>query len=147
PAYPNAQNCWRVAFVLVVPQGQTYNPADVAKVEAYRARWQQWFTWATDGRGTMDARLMGNGCLRNPPPEMDAGVPPVDTDAGVPPASGEVPYLTVPIMDDTPVVPAALPVPLPHMPTPEETRVDLGNDKLKPGCGCAAGGELLLALG
>ena len=145
PAYPNAQSCWRVAFVLVVPPGQTYSAADVAKVEAYRARWEQWFHWATDGRGTMDARLMGNGCLRAPPP-TDGGVvaPPGDAGTGpVDPGTGEVPYMTTPILDDTPVVPVTEPV---RPPTKEETRVDLGNTRLRPGCMCRSGAEGLLAL-
>lgn len=148
PAYPNAQSCWRVAFVLVVPPGQTYSAADVAKVEAYRARWQTWFTWATDGRGTMDARLMGNGCLKNPPP-TDGGTvvePPVDggTMPEPEPGTGEVAWPTAPIIDDTPLV--AVPEPM-KPPSKEDTRVDLGNTKLKPGCGCGLGGEGLLLLG
>lgn len=149
PAYPNAQSCWRVAFVLVVPPGQTHSAADVAKVEAYRARWQQWFTWATDGRGTMDARLTGNGCLRVPPPG-DGGTVTPEPDAGTPvepPAMGEVPYMTVPIPDDTPLTTVPPPAQPPRMPTKEDTRIDLGNGKLKPGCACGAGGELVFALG
>ncbi len=64
PAYPNAQSCWRVATILVVPPGQSLNMADVQKVDAYRQRFGQWFTWATDGRGTMDTRLNGPaGCV------------------------------------------------------------------------------------
>lgn len=150
PAYPNAQSCWRVAFVLVVPPGQTYQAADVAKVEAYRQRWQQWFSWATDGRGTMDARLSGNGCAQQPPgdggtvipPPRDAGTP-EGSDGGVPPA-GEVPYLTV-ALDETPVVPVSEPG---KIPSKEDTRTDLGIAKLRPGCGCGAGGaELAVLLG
>lgn len=149
PAYPNAQNCWRVAFVLVVPPGQTYNPADVAKVETYRARWQQWFTWATDGRGTMDARLSGNGCLRNPPPTdggtvmppMDGGSVEPEVDAGF---NGEVAFATVPIFDDTPVVPVVEPPPPPKK---DDTKVDLGTAKLRPGCNCSAGLEAVFLLG
>ena len=140
PAYPNAQSCWRVAFVLVVPPGQSYSTADVAKVEAYRARWEQWFSWATDGRGTMDARLMGNGCLRNPPPTMDAGTttPPEEE------TFSEVPYMTTPVLDDTPVVPVAPPV-VPKV--VEEPPVEPDTIKLKPGCACGAGGEWVLVLG
>ena len=148
PAYPNAQNCWRVAFVLVVPPGETYRAADVAKVEAYRARWEQWFTWATDGRGTMDARVMGNGCVRVVTP-TDGGTVTPEPDAGTvtPGQFVEVPYLTTPVFDDTPVTPVTMQVPPPPPPTKEETRIDLGNDKLKPGCSCTAGGELVFVLG
>jgi hypothetical protein len=146
PAYPNAQSCWRVAFVLVIPPGETYVPADVTKVDAYRKRFMDWFTWATDGRGTMDARLNGNGCLVNTvpdagvvvmppddagtmtPPDMDAGNPIMETnpgdDAGM-------------MMTPPPPVDAGMnmPMPMTTVPPPDDIA------KLKPHCGCGSGLE------
>lgn len=151
PAYPNAQNCWRVAFILTVPPGQTYRPADVAKVEAYRQRWEQWFDFATDGRGTMDTRLVGNGCLRTPPVVTpDAGMPVVEEDAGVvEPVDAGTPVEELPgdggmMMppDDMPM----LPVMMPHVPTKEETRKDIDTVKLKDGCSCNAGPEAMVLM-
>lgn len=80
PDHTTAQKCWRVAFVLVTEGSNVPAAQDVAKVEAYRARFTSWFTWATDGRGTMDTRLSGNGCTSNPPVSTDGGT--VKTDAG-----------------------------------------------------------------
>lgn len=162
PAYPNAQNCWRVAFVVVLAPGQTtVPPAMLQKVERYRARWGPWFRFATDDRGTMDTRINGNGCLVNPPdggvvvpdagtpdagqPQVDAGMPPEpdagqpEADAGVsePDAGGEV------IADDGgTTAPQA-----DGGPSKWDTYVPLDTGKIRPGCGCgAAGGFEVLAL-
>lgn len=88
PDSTTAQKCWRVAFVLAHPAGQPPTAADLAKLEAYRARFKDWFSYATDQRGTMDLRLAGNGCASTTPPPQDAGVPVADAgvdmeDAGV----------------------------------------------------------------
>jgi hypothetical protein len=144
PAYPNTQSCWRVAFVLVVPPGETYKPADVAKVDAYRRRFQDWFNWATDGRGTMDARLNGSGCIAYATPDAGTVLPPVDagaldTDAGTVMADAGVPMETVDAgpIDDTPMTPMNMP-PVAQMPD------DIA--KLKPRCGCTSvEGTVLLA--
>jgi hypothetical protein len=148
PAYPNAQSCWRVAFVLVVPQGQSYQTADVMKIEAYRQRFEDWFNQATDGRGTMDARLAGNGCISRTQPPMDAGTAPEqdagttpDDDAGVvemmPGDAGTV--MTMPPdagpMDDTP--------PMKSMTMPPD---DITQLKPRCGCGAGAGAPLILLL-
>ncbi|MFT3841990.1 MAG: hypothetical protein QM723_33675 [Myxococcaceae bacterium] len=151
PAYPNAQSCWRVAMMLVVPPGQTLNMADVQKVDAYRQRFEQWFTWATDGRGTMDTRLSGaSGCIANPDggvvitpdagTEMDAGQGggagggggSVATGGGAGGGGGEVidaggagggGGMMVMPPDDTP-----------PQPSKDETHVPI--KQLRPGCGC-----------
>ncbi len=95
PAVPNARTCWRVAFIVVLKPGETtIPPAMLNKVNAYRARWGPWFNTATDGRGTMDSRLSGNGCLvygadAGVPVVVDAGT--VTPDAGQPDAGTVVP--------------------------------------------------------
>ncbi len=81
PSSATAQKCWRVAFILVAEQGTTPTAAQLDKVDAYRRRFEQWFTWATDGRGTMDTRLDGTGC--GTPAMPDAGMP---EDAGTTPS-------------------------------------------------------------
>jgi len=138
PAFPNTQKCWRVAFVLVAGQGKTPTAAELAKVEAYRTRFEAWFRTATDQRGTMDTRLNGNGCLV--PPAPDAGV--VVPDAGQPDAG------VVEVDAGTSVVDAGMmmvepdaglpiePVDAGRPPTKDETKVD-PNNRLKPGCGCS----------
>lgn len=95
PAYPTAKNCWRVAFIVVLAPGETtLSPAMYQKVERYRQRWSGWFSFATDGRGTMDSRALGDGCIFGYNPDggtyvFDAGQPVVDagpveeSDAGV----------------------------------------------------------------
>ncbi len=79
PKYPAAKSCWRVAFVVVLAPGQTAVPAAMlAKVERYRQRWNQWFSFATDGRGVMQTNVTGPGC---PAPQPAAD--PCEPDAGV----------------------------------------------------------------
>jgi hypothetical protein len=131
PAYPNAQSCFRVAFVLVTQAGHTPTSQELAIVDAYRQRWETWYAWATDGRGSVDTRLDAtNAC---PVVVPDAGVPMMDagmnvpdagdaSDAGtmMPPADagpgGELNNVPPPMDDNPPVL----------VPT----------SKVKPGCGC-----------
>src|SRR5205814_2969639 len=83
--------------------------ADIAKMERYRARFTEWFSFATDGRGTIDTTLSpwtcqdgGTGSVPKPDggstpgdggimepydagvPEEDAGFAPEPDDGGVP---------------------------------------------------------------
>jgi hypothetical protein len=160
PGYPNAQNCWRVAFVVVLAPGQTTVPAAMLqKVERYRARWGPWFSFATDGRGTMDSRLSGPGCTATPPdggvvtpdagqppvdagqPTPDAGLPAVDAgepgvDAGEPGLDAGAPELDGGALDAGPAVtPDA-------GGTPEEPYVPGRLGQIRPGCGCGAASGL-----
>jgi MYXO-CTERM domain-containing protein len=80
PGYPNAKNCWRVAFIVVLAPGQTQIPqAMLDKVQRYEEAWGPWFSMATDGRGTMDTNIIGGGCLV----PQDGGVIVQPEDAGV----------------------------------------------------------------
>lgn len=70
---------WKAAFMLVYPAGSPPSAAQIAKVDAYRRRFELWYAAATDGRGSMDTTLAGTGegtpsCPANGPP-VDAGVP------------------------------------------------------------------------
>jgi hypothetical protein len=160
PAYPNAQNCWRVAFVVVLAPGQTsVPPAMLQKVEAYRARWGPWFRFATDGRGTMDTRINGTGCLATPPadggvvvpdagPTVDAGQPdsgqPSEEDAGLgePDAGMEAPDAGGEVIAD-----GGVSQPPDAGPSKWDTYVPMDTGKIRPGCGCGATGGLeVLAL-
>lgn len=148
PAYPTARNCWRVAFIVVLAPGQTSIPqAMLDKVNRYKNRWGPWFSFATDGRGTMDTRIIGGGCLV---PSTDAGVPVIDagvsepdagteedagtieTDAGV----SETPDAGTPATEDAGVIDRG--------PSKDDTRIDIGT--FRPGCGCNAGGAEWLGL-
>jgi uncharacterized protein (TIGR03382 family) len=166
PAYPNAQNCWRVAFVVVLPPGQTSVPAAMLqKVQAYQAAWGPWFSFATDGRGTMDSRISGNGCqVYNPGTGGgggnngtgggsggaggntgtgggDPGTGGTGGSGGGDPGSG----------GGDPGAgggEGTVTEEGPPPPTKDETRVDIGTNKLRPGCGCTAftGFEPMFAL-
>jgi hypothetical protein len=79
PAYPHAQRCWRVAFIVVLTGAETaVPPAMMTKIQAYQQRWRPWFNTATDGRGTMLTNVFGNGC-----PVQTPIADPCDVDAGV----------------------------------------------------------------
>lgn len=159
PGYPNAQSCWRVAFVVVLAPGQTTVPAAMMqKVEAYRARWGPWFSFATDGRGTMDARIGGNGCAVNPPvdggvvvpdagqpdagqPQVDAGQPEEDAGAVEPDAGVEQPDAGPP--DELTDAGSGSPD---GGPSKWDTYVPNDTGKIRPDCGCTATGGELVAL-
>ena len=147
PAYPNTQKCLRVAFVLVAHQGHTATAAEIAKVDAWRQRFESWFSFATDGRGSMDTSLTpGLGKCAVPTDAgvvvvPDAGPVVVEPDAGV----VEVPDAgTVEVVDagmvDMPVADAGTP------PSKEDTKIDLTPRGFRPGCGCSSGGDIIFAL-
>lgn len=159
PASPGAPRCWRVAFIVVAPPGQTTVPqAMLDKATRYLNRWGPWFNWATDGRGTMDTRITGNGCVTFNPdagvvtPPIDAGMPEVDAgvvvaDAGVvvEPDAGtpeEDAGVTAPPDAGTEEADAGQP------PGKWDTYVPYETGKINPGCGCSApsGGELFALL-
>jgi uncharacterized protein (TIGR03382 family) len=158
PSSANSQKCLRVAFVLVAHQGHVATAAEIAKVDAYRSRFQSWWTFATDGRGFMDTALTGpagcqgggtdGGVVTVPDAGVsvvDAGVPDAGTaaDAGtvVAPDAGSTPDAGT--TADAGEVPGEI-VDAGHIPTKWETQVT-GTDKLKPGCGCQ-GADGMLAL-
>lgn len=158
PPYPNAQRCWKVAFIVVLAPGQTTIPAAMlAKVQAYQRRWPQWFNRATDGRGFMDVSLDGGarcqligmdggaGTFAPADPCIfgDAGVqPPVDAglveDAGVELDAGVEQDAGVP--DAGPVDAGAPPAMEQFMdPQPGGSGDVRTNTLLKDRCGCDAG--------
>jgi MYXO-CTERM domain-containing protein len=150
PASPAARRCWRVAFVVVLPPGATsLSQTMLDKVKRYKDRWGPWFNFATDGRGTMDARIMGNGCVTFPSdagvvepvdagqPVVDAGTT-VDEDAGVidPDAGTEVP-------DAGELVEMQPEENADAGPGKWDTYIPYETGKIRPGCGCSVpgGGE------
>ncbi len=81
----------KAAFVLLHAEGDQPTPAEIAKVDAYRRRFEAWYADATDRRGSFDTTLSnsGAGTVECPavgvPPPRDAGVV-VVPDAGAMPA-------------------------------------------------------------
>lgn len=154
PAYPHAQRCWRVAFVVVAAPGQSTVPAAMlAKVERYRQRWAQWFTTATDGRGEMRTNVIGPGCpVQVPiadPCDLDAGVRwpdggvyvPVDAgveeDAGVPEVDAGTPEPDAGALDAGVVEEDAGVVgPLPDRDGGVPECLNCETTKIRDGCSC-----------
>lgn len=124
PAYPATQRCFRFAFVVVTQPGHTAMPAELALVDAYRRRWESWFSFATDGRGSVDTRLSPS----DPCPVTPVDTPPPATEVAV----DGVPLPVEPVGVESPAPPVMTQPPL-EVPEPER----LG--KLKPGCGCGFG--------
>ncbi|MDP3233100.1 MAG: hypothetical protein Q8N26_10030 [Myxococcales bacterium] len=117
PAFPATQRCFRTGFLYVARTAPT--PEALLKVDAYRRRFESWFTWASDGHGFVDTRAVGTGCLV---PVPDAGVP---IDAGT----------TVVDAGATPDGGVELTAPDAGMGQPPE-RIE--NQQLRPGCGCSS---------
>ena len=152
PGSPAAPRCWRVAFIVVLAPGQTQLPqAMLDKVNRYRNRWGPWFNFATDGRGTMDSRITGNGCVTYP---GDAGVvtPPMDEGMMVEPDAGMMVEPDAGMVEPDAGIEEVQPDAGEQMmeeldagsgPSKEDTRVPFDTGKIRPGCGCSApsGGE------
>jgi hypothetical protein len=90
PDASQAKHHFKVGFLLATEQGVDATGAQVAKVEAYRARFQTWFPTATNNRGTVDTTLGPESCGEDGgAPRPDGGKPPED--AGIPPDAGTSP--------------------------------------------------------
>ena len=57
PDPTTAPDVFRMAFVLVIPQGTTALQADLDKINAFRTDWINYFNVTTDGLGSIDTRL------------------------------------------------------------------------------------------
>ncbi len=116
PAFPNAKRCFRVAFVLVTQQGTTASAEQLAVVDAYRRRFEGWFSFATDRRANAVTSLDVFEPCPEPALEADGGV-----DAGL--TEGD----------------AGLPEPEPE-PTPMNDAgvYDPSTTKFRPGCDCTS---------
>ncbi len=152
PASPAARRCWRVAFIVVLAPGQTaLSQTMLDKVNRYRNRWGPWFNMATDGRGTMDSRVTGNGCVTFPS-STDAGVVEpvdagsVDPDAGVVELDAGEPDAGS--MEEPDAGQMMEEVDAGTGPSKEDTRVPFDTGKFRPGCDCSSvsGGELFALL-
>lgn len=57
PTVAASPKVFKQAFILLVQRGTAPSNADVAKLERFRQRWQEFFAQATDGLGTVDTSL------------------------------------------------------------------------------------------
>jgi hypothetical protein len=57
PDTTSSMKTFKVAFILVIPQGTTALPADIAKLDGFRLAWESYFFNETEGLGTMDTTL------------------------------------------------------------------------------------------
>lgn len=145
PAYPNTQKCWRVAFVIVTPQGTTTaSVQEIGLMEAYRRRFEEWFTVATDGRGRISTSLDAV----DPCAEPDAGQP-VDAgrpqdDAGLPDDGGVDAGIDAGPVDAGAGGTGGAP---PVVEEPYDGGSDvIAKQTIKDRCGCTGAGPLTVAL-
>jgi MYXO-CTERM domain-containing protein len=62
PRVPESDPChWKAAFLIVHAAGAPPSDQQVAVVDAYRQRWEEFYAYATDGRGSFDTSLDGTG--------------------------------------------------------------------------------------
>jgi hypothetical protein len=99
PRAPARDMChWKAAFVIVHEEGVAPTADEIARVDAYRRRWEEFYADATDRRGSFDTTLLGTGggtteCpaeVEPPPPDAGVAVPdaaPMEEDSGAPDAA------------------------------------------------------------
>ena len=62
PRDPELEPChWKGAFIILHQTGKEPTAAQIEKVDRYRRRWEEFYSWATDGRGSFDTTLDGCG--------------------------------------------------------------------------------------
>jgi len=57
PAYAEAPKTFRLAFILIVPEGVPVTAIDLNKLELFRRTFELFFEQATEGRGRVEARV------------------------------------------------------------------------------------------
>ena len=57
PDTDTSQKVFRVAFIMVIPQGTVAQPGDLSKINAFRTAWETYFFNETEGLGSMDTTL------------------------------------------------------------------------------------------
>ena len=60
PAAADAQHDFNAAFIIINLPGVEPFPNQLTRLETLRVRFQEWFSWATDGRGTLCTELDGD---------------------------------------------------------------------------------------
>ncbi len=107
PREPPLEPChWKGALILVVPKDKPPTPQQVQKVVTYGQRWESFYEWATDGRGSFDVTLDGRGAgtagcpspTAPPPPDAtpDSAIPDRERDPGHKPDLWTAPDLGAP---------------------------------------------------
>ncbi len=74
PRNPPTSEChWKGVFILLYTQQYPYNDIYVQKLVTYANRWQEFYSWATDGRGSFDVTIdgRGEGTATCPAPQSD----------------------------------------------------------------------------
>jgi hypothetical protein len=78
PRQPAFDIChWKAAVILITEKGKPPSAKVIDKVVTYANRWEAFYSWATDGRGSMDLTIDGTGpgndlCpspVKPPPPD------------------------------------------------------------------------------
>ncbi len=75
---PQKEPChWKGAFIIVHEAGKPPSQTTINKVDTYRKRWETFYDWATDNRGSFDTTLDGRGTgtstCPGQPASIDAG--------------------------------------------------------------------------
>lgn len=60
PSAAESPKHWTVAFVIINQPGVDPFPNQIERLETLRVRFQEWFSWATDGRGSICTELDGD---------------------------------------------------------------------------------------
>ena len=93
PSSAEAPKHFNVAFILANKVGSYPFPQQLQKMETLRVRFQEWFTWATDGKATICTELDGD-CSNGEEPDDDPAVDnfePGDESVETPDETTEVP--------------------------------------------------------
>ncbi len=70
PSSAEAPKHWNVAFIIINQPGIEPFPNQLERLDTLRVRFQEWFSWATDGRGTLCTELDGD-CTNVEPGDDD----------------------------------------------------------------------------
>ncbi|HSW60251.1 MAG TPA: hypothetical protein VLJ60_05595 [bacterium] len=139
PSSAEAPKHFNVAFILANKEGFYPFPQQLQKMETLRVRFQEWFTWATDGKATICTELDGD-CTNGEEPDDDPVIDedqPVDENVETPDETTETPdeAKDEEIQDDTEKTDDNEPAKDDISETTDDPKEDLIDDE-SVGCGC-----------
>jgi hypothetical protein len=138
PSSAEAPKHFNVAFIMVNKPGILPFPQQLEKLDKIRKRYQEWWTWATDGRSTICTELDGD-CSSDIPDDEPANDDneSVDDSVETPDETTEVPdeVKDEEIQDDTEKDDKNEPIKDDISETPDDQTDDFIEDE-STGCGC-----------
>ncbi len=119
---PSYDQChWKGLTILLYDRQNPYNSVMVEKLVRYANRWEEFYSWATDGRGSFDMTADGRGAGTEGCPGTPRPPDPEDTGTVIPDQGPNADGVDVPEVSEEVIQPDSIQ-------PPDWSNIDLGSD-------------------